>query len=113
MSIQRWVKELPISVTVCDTRGVILEMNDQAGEVFVKEGGLKLIGSNVLDCHPQPARDRLQKLLESGERNVYMILKEGRRKLIYQVPWFQEGSYQGFVELAMEVPDDIPTFLRK
>jgi len=113
MSNPKWAKELPISVTVCDKRGVILEMNDQACEVFKKEGGLKLIGSNVLDCHPEPARTRLRKLLESGERNVYMILKEGRRKLIYQVPWFEEGSYQGFVELAMEVPDEIPTFLRK
>ena len=113
MSIQSWVKELPLAVTVCDARGVILEMNDRSCKVFEKEGGQKLIGSNALDCHPQPARDRLQKLLESGERNVYMILKEGRRKLIYQVPWFQEGNYQGFVELAMEVPDDIPTFVRK
>ncbi len=113
MSIHEWVGELPISVTVCDRRGIILEMNDQADEVFKKEGGQKLVGSNVLDCHPEPARSRLQKLLESGERNVYMILKKGQRKMIYQVPWFREGSYQGFVELAMEVPDDIPTFLRK
>ncbi|MFB3903810.1 MAG: PAS domain-containing protein [Acidobacteriota bacterium] len=113
MSIHSWVQEIPVAVTVCDTRGVILEMNDQAGKVFKKEGGQKLIGSNVLDCHPQPARGRLQRLLESGERNVYMILKEGRRKLVYQVPWFEKGRYQGFVELVMEVPDEIPTFLRK
>lgn len=113
MSIEAWANELPISITVCDNRGIILQMNRQAGEAFKKEGGLSLIGSNALDCHPEPARSRLQEMLRSGERNVYMIVKEGRRKLIYQTPWFEEGRYKGFVELSMEMPADIPTFIRK
>ena len=34
-----WVKEFPGAVTVCDTDGIITEMNDKAAKVFEADGG--------------------------------------------------------------------------
>jgi hypothetical protein len=32
--------------------------------------------------------------------------------LIYQVPWFQNGTYSGFVELSIPIPFEMPHFIR-
>lgn len=107
-----WFKELPLAITICDADGIILDMNDAAAEVFREDGGRALIGSNVLDCHPDPARGKLERMMERREKNIYTIEKNGRKKLIYQTPWYRDGQYAGFVELSMEIPFDMPHFLR-
>jgi transcriptional regulator with PAS, ATPase and Fis domain len=112
VSENAWVKEFPCSVTVCDTEGRILEMNDRSAEVFASDGGRGLIGTNVLDCHPEPARTQLKDMLAAGLTNVYTIKKNGRKKLIYQAPWSESGHYAGFVEIAVEIPWDMPHFDR-
>jgi transcriptional regulator with PAS, ATPase and Fis domain len=107
-----WIKEFPAAVTVCDARGVILEMNDRSAKTFEKDGGRTLIGSNLLDCHPDPARGKLERLLESRQKNAYTIEKNGVKKLIYQSPWYRDGQYAGFVEFSFEIPFDMPHFIR-
>jgi transcriptional regulator with PAS, ATPase and Fis domain len=107
-----WVKEFTGAVTVCDTEGRIVEMNDKAIEGFATEGGAKLIGTNVLNCHPEPSRTQLKGMLETGRANVYTIQKNGKKKLIYQSPWSKDGRYAGFVEISVEIPWDIPHFNR-
>lgn len=107
-----WVKELPVAVTVCDPDGRILEMNDKSCQVFAKEGGKDLIGKNVLDCHPAPARAKLQDMLKNRQLNCYTIEKNGIKKLIYQTPWYSEGNYMGIVEMIIEIPADMPHFKR-
>jgi hypothetical protein len=87
-------------------------MNAKAAESFAESGGGKLIGSNVLDCHPEPAREKLRDLLLSGRSNVYIIEKNGIRKLIYQSPWYVDGDYRGLVEVSMELPAAVPHFIR-
>ncbi len=88
-------------------------MNDKAAEIFAADGGAKLIGSNVLACHPEPSRSILEGMLRSGERNVYTIEKAGTKKLIYQTPWFDgEGATAGIVEFSMELPEEMPHFVR-
>jgi transcriptional regulator with PAS, ATPase and Fis domain len=103
-----WAREFPASVTVCDRQGIILEMNDRAARTFAGDGGRDLIGSSVYDCHPEPARSKLERLMDAGTTNVYTIEKHGVRKLIYQSPWFQDGQYAGFVEISFEIPRDMP-----
>jgi PAS domain-containing protein len=44
-----WIKEFPAAVTVCDTAGIILDMNDRAAAVFEADGGRQLIGKSMLD----------------------------------------------------------------
>jgi transcriptional regulator with PAS, ATPase and Fis domain len=103
-----WIKEFPGAVTVCDLEGRIIEMNDKSVELFAADGGEKLIGTNVLDCHPEPSRTKLKEMMEAGRTNVYTIQKNGKKKLIYQAPWFEGGRYGGFVELSFEIPWDMP-----
>jgi transcriptional regulator with PAS, ATPase and Fis domain len=109
---ESWVKEFPGAVTVCDPNGIILAMNDRSAKSFADDGGLELIGKNLLDCHPEPARSKVKELLEKQQSNIYTIEKKGKKKLIYQSPWYQEGKYAGLVELSLEIPFEMPNFVR-
>jgi transcriptional regulator with PAS, ATPase and Fis domain len=107
-----WIKEFPAAVTVCDPEGILLEMNDKAAKTLEKDGGYGLIGKNMLDCHPDPARGKTERLLASRAKNVYTIEKNGVKKLIYQSPWFEDGRFAGMVELSLEIPLELPHFVR-
>ena len=108
-----WVEEFPGSVIVCDPDGIILEMNEKAVTVFQKRGGKQLLGSNLLDCHSEPARVKLKQLMEERRTNIYTIEKKGVKKLIYQTPWHVNHEYRGFVEIVIEIPASIPHFIRE
>ena len=109
-----WLRSFSGSVVVCGKDGIILEMNPRAVEAFKEDGGLKLIGTNLLECHPEPARTLVKEMLEMQKPNYYTIEKRGIKKLIYQVPWFdKQGGYAGFVELSLPVPFEMPHFVRK
>jgi transcriptional regulator with PAS, ATPase and Fis domain len=112
MKSSDWSKEFPGAITVCDTKGRITAMNDRSVQTFAEDGGAELIGTSVLDCHPEPSRTKLKGLLESGKTNVYTIEKRGRKKLIFQAPWYRDGTFAGFVELSLEIPRDMPHFNR-
>jgi hypothetical protein len=112
MSDPDWAGGFPGAITVCDPEGRILEMNAASRESFAADGGGKLIGSNVLDCHPEPSRTKLAGMMAERRTNVYTIQKHGRKKMIYQTPWFKDGVYAGFVELSFEIPWDMPHFNR-
>ncbi|PKN92139.1 MAG: diguanylate cyclase [Chloroflexi bacterium HGW-Chloroflexi-6] len=107
-----WLKEFPAAVTVCDKEGILLEMNDKAAKTFESDGGYALIGKNMLDCHPGLSRQKTERLLAAREKNVYTIEKKGVKKLIYQSPWFEDGQYAGFVEISLEIPFEMPHFMR-
>jgi len=108
-----WFKGFDAAVTVCDSKGIVLYMNDKAVKTFEKYGGASLIGKSLIDCHPEPARTKLLGLLGNQGKNVYTIEKNGVKKLIYQAPWFDEGRYGGLVELSMEIPVAMPHYVRK
>jgi len=105
-------KEVPFSVTVCDKEGKILDMNDRSIKTFVKDGK-SIIGQSLFDCHPEPAQTKLQELLQNHNVNAYTIEKNGIKKIIYQSPWFEDGEFMGYIELSMELPAELPHFVRK
>ncbi len=107
-----WIKEFNCAITVCDTNGIIVAMNDKSVEVFKDEGGSELIGKNLFDCHPEPSRTKLKQMVEQQTENVYTIEKNGKKKLIYQSPWYEKEIYKGFVELSLEIPFELPHFKR-
>jgi len=107
-----WVKTFPGSVIVTDENGTITELNDRAAEGFAALGGRALIGTNVLDCHPEPSRTKLADLMAGRVRNVYTIEKAGVKKLIYQVPRIEGGQFKGYVEISLEIPFEMPHFVR-
>jgi transcriptional regulator with PAS, ATPase and Fis domain len=112
MNDEAWVREFPAAITVCDPEGIILAMNQRSCDDFAGDGGEKLLGTNLLACHPEPARTKVMDLLNSRVPNVYTIERGGVKKLIYQSPWFDEGRYAGFVELSLPIPAAMPHFVR-
>lgn len=112
MKSNSWIKEFTGAITICDKNGIILEMNDQAVASFRDEGGIKLLGSNLLDCHPEPAGSKLLELMNKRQINVYTIERNHIKKLIYQTPWFRHGRYSGFMEISLVIPDSMSHFNR-
>lgn len=113
MTLPAWIEGFPGSITVCDREGIILYMNQRAQEVFAANGGAALIGANLLDCHPEPARSRLVELMKNRQSNTYTIEKKGNKKLIYQTPWYEGDRYAGYVELSLIIPFEMPHFIRQ
>ena len=109
-----WLNGLQVAITYCDADGTIQYMNAASLKTFsTQEDGDRLVGTNVLDCHPEPARSKLMDLLENPRLNVYTIEKNGRRKMIYQAPVMVDGHFSGIVEISLPLPDDIPHFIRQ
>lgn len=111
--IDKIIKELNFAITICNKEGIITYMNDKAIQTFESDGGEKLLGTNVLDCHPEPSRTQLADMLKNEIKNVYTIEKNGIKKLIYQSPYYEKGEYMGFIELSLEVPNELQNFIRK
>jgi|SRR5208283_4060601 len=107
-----WVEEFSGSIVVCDPEGIIVEMNEQAAITFKKWGGKQLLGSNLLNCHPEPALSKLKQLMDQRRTNIYTIEKKGNKKLVYQTPWYVKGEYRGFVEMVIDIPASISHFKR-
>jgi transcriptional regulator with PAS, ATPase and Fis domain len=108
-----WAKTFNAAITVCDTEGIILEMNEQSALVFQNDGGFDLIGRNIFDCHPEPSRSKVMDLLKNPRTNVYTIEKNGKKKMVYQSPWYKGDRFAGIVEISMTLPEDVPHFIRK
>lgn len=108
-----WTKQVNVAITVCDADGMIIAMNEMSAVTFAKDGGASLIGKNLLDCHPEPARSKLKDLLDNPRVNVYTIEKNGIKKMIYQTPWYTEGTFAGLVEFSLPLPEELPHFIRK
>lgn len=108
-----YFENVDVAVTICDKDGIILDMNEKSRKTFIKPGMPEIIGQNVLDCHPEPARSLLADMLMNPRTNVYTVEKEGLKKLIFQTPWYDEGQYAGFMELSMVLPETIPNRVRK
>ena len=52
------------AVTVCDTEGVILYMNEKARATYIRHGNL--IGSNLFGCHNERSREIIRRLTAEG-----------------------------------------------
>ncbi len=108
--IPDWAKELNCAVTVCDTEGIIIYMNDKSKETFSSYGDL--VGKSLIPCHNENSKKMIARLLETGGTNVYTIDKKGQKKMIYQTVWKQDGKVAGLVELSIVLPDDMPHYIR-
>lgn len=112
MTDSNWIDGLPVAITVTSADGTIVEMNARSRETFASDGGAALIGRRVFDCHPAAARAKTEALYERRAPNHYTIQKNGRRKIIHQLPWFDGERFAGFVEIAIPIPDEMPHFDR-
>ena len=103
-----FLAELPFAVTVCDTRGTIVYMNNKSHSTFSGE----LIGKSLFDCHNEYSARTIREIMATGIPNSYTIEKKGIKKLIHQSPWFENGKLAGLIEISIEIPFEMPHFIR-
>jgi len=108
-----WAGELCVAITVSDTSGKILYLNDKSAATFDKDGGKELVGKNLMDCHLPGSWEKILNIMNSEKVNCYTIEKEGIKKLIYQAPWYDNGKLSGLVELSMVISFTMDHFVRK
>lgn len=102
-----WADELDCAVTVCDTEGTVLYQNDRSRNV-----NGDVCGKSLIPCHNERSREIINRLLAQGGTNTYTIEKKGVRKLIYQTVWRSCGEVGGLVEFSLELPAEMPHYIR-
>lgn len=110
--VSDWIEEIPMAVTVTDAAGTIIAMNARSRATFAASGGGSLVGQSVFACHPEPAATKTRALYAARQANHYTISKNGQKKIIHQLPWFEDGEFAGFVEISVPIPDTLPHFDR-
>ena len=50
-------------------------------------------------------RGLIGEMLATGNTHCYTITKKGRKKLVYQTPWKQDGEVAGLVEISFYLPE--------
>lgn len=72
-----------------------------------------LYGKNLYNCHGDKAGMMIRRMIETGSSNTYQIIHHGKHKLLHQTPWFDEnGAVAGLIELAIDLPDNMPVMDR-
>lgn len=107
-----WAEEFPSAITVCDTNAIILYMNNKSLSTFAGDGGAKLIGTSLFDCHNPASCAMIKELIATGSKNSYTIEKNGVKKIIHQSPWYKAGEIAGLVEISIEIPFEMAHHIR-
>jgi transcriptional regulator with PAS, ATPase and Fis domain len=108
MDPQNYWDEYPSAVTICNTQGTVVYMNNKAKSTFNKYGGGQLIGKSLFDCHQPQSVEIIKRLMDSGRTNTYTITKNGVKKLIHQSPWYVDSKVAGLIEISIELPENMP-----
>ena len=94
--------------TVAELDGVVLYQNKRSIEV---NGDVR--GKSMMPCHSARSREIINRLITNAESNAYTIQKRDLRKLIYQAPWYESGEVAGLVEFSLEIPENMPHYVRE
>lgn len=109
--VPAWAQTLECGITVCDAECNILFINSKAREALSR--GKDITGHNMLRCHNERSRMKIEEMLSKGTTNAYTIEKKGIRKLIYQTPWRKNGIIAGLVEISIVLPAEMPHHVRQ
>ncbi len=94
----------PMPVVVCDLTHIIVYMNPAAVEQYSDEGGEKLIGLLIFDCHSRVSSEKIDRVVkwfsESKDNNViHTFYNEKREKDVYMVALRDDdGELIGYYE---------------
>lgn len=102
-----WADGMDCAVTVCDTEGTVIYQNERSRAV---NGDVR--GRSLIPCHNERSREIIRRLLADGGTNTYTIEKGGIRKLIYQTAWRVDGIVRGLAEISIELPAEMPHYIR-
>ena len=107
-----WIEKLDGNIIVCDENANVIYMNERAIKSYEEDGGASIIGRKLMDCHNERSREKIKEIMTTHEKNVYTIEKKGKKKIIYQSPWFKDGVFRGIVEVSLEIPVEMPHYFR-
>ena len=110
MNIPDYFKNLNLAITVCDKDGNVLYQNDSSIDV---NGDTR--GKNLMNCHNEKSQAIIRHLIGEADTNAYTISKKGKKKLIYQTPWYDDDAKQivgGLIEFSIIIPEDMPHYNR-
>jgi PAS domain S-box-containing protein len=107
-----YFEEVENPITVCDANGIILYMNAASRQMLSKYGEQSLIGKSLYNCHNENSNRIIRELFEQKKSNTYMVEKEGKRKLVHQTPWFENGQLAGLIEMITFLPEDLKVIKR-
>ena len=107
-----WAEQMEgCAITVCDTEGTIIYMNERSRRTFGKDGA-SMVGQNMMPCHNERSQAMIRKMLSEGSTHCYTISKHGQKKMIFQTPWKENGEVRGLVEISMVIPEEMPHYDR-
>ena len=114
-----YYKGLNLAITVSDRDGNVIYQNDSSIEV---NGDAR--SRNLEQCHNPKSWAMICHMIENDATNVYTISKKGKKKLIYQTPWYdtdeavktEDGAVKrepaGLVEFSIILPEEMPHYDR-
>lgn len=108
IEIPAWITTLDCNVTVCNTACELIYMNEKAEKMY----GSDILGKSLRDCHTDASWAKMEHIIATGESNSYTIEKRGVKKMIHQLPYYQNGKVAGIVELSVVIPFDAPHYIR-
>lgn len=91
------------SIVICNLEHEIIYMNQVAIDHYEKRGGGELIGKNLLECHNQESKEKIQQVIDwfsSDEAHniVYTFHNDKQNKDVYMVALREEGELIGYYE---------------
>ncbi len=101
-----WASLYPHGVIACDTDGKIIALNEKAATIFSKYSGQALVGRSLFTCHSKKSGAIIKKILKNQQPNTYIIERKGRKTLMDQSPWYQDGIFSGIIT-ATAPPDRV------
>jgi len=103
---------VPVAITVCDVHANIIAMNPAAHRRYSRQGGLALIGTSLLNCHPEHAQRRILNLLADDATNSSIVEAGGKATLLHQATWHDQGAVAGLIEFCIPLPADLLRYAR-
>jgi len=107
-----WVEEFPAMISVCDADGIILAMNRKEADHYQDRGGKNLIGTNLFDCHKERSVKIIKRLMQTQKIRLYTVEENGKKEMVLQSPWYQNGTFKGLVEIVVEIKGEIERIVR-
>ena len=105
---------LSAGVTIADQDFLITFMNDRARVFYAEDGGVELIGRNLLDCHDRDEHKTMIRAAYARYRagdltpTRYHAQKEGGAlESIVHIPLMVEGQFRGIAELIWNERADL------
>lgn len=104
-----YLEKAGFAATVCDKDGIILYQNQCAVE---RDGAA--VGKNLYNCHNKKSQEIIRRMIETGGSNTYEVVRNGKRRLLHQTPWYEKNSGEaaGLIEISISLPDEYPVFNR-